>query len=198
MKTAKKSTHLATSIGLLCLLLAQPGCYLLYPSPCADIPPGQIAAPPGAALSEWQTAQAMRAEFDDFVIYEADWIAGSADLGPHGKRRLVAIAERVACGENPIIINKSEDNALNEERRYAVVNQLGGLGFAGCEESVQVGYAQALPLPGREAPRAVQDMVTPTPLPSSDRNDANGGIFGSGRSPSPFGGFGLGGFGLGN
>lgn len=171
----------------LLLVLLMGGCSFFEPDRCADIPAGAISAPPGAVLNEWLGAQAERAEADDFVIYESEWLADSAELGPLAKRRIARVAERVAAGENRLVVSRSDNTSLDEERRFAAVRYLADQGITDGEYLVTLGYSQALPLSGREAPAVVGRMLSTEPLPSSSRRKSNSSPFGSGSIDNPLG-----------
>lgn len=182
-----KPRRLLIAMGSACFGLSSvSGCYWLNPDKCPDLPCGAISAPPGAALGEWASAQAQRAEADDFVIYEADWVAGGTQLSPAAQGRLMRVADRVACGESCLLISPTENDGLNADRRFALENHLATAGWPGMADSIQIGTPAALDLLGREAPTVTRDLLSPRNLPNSPFTQSEG-AFGGGAIANPFG-----------
>jgi hypothetical protein len=162
---------------------------------CADIPCGAIPQPPGTFSCQWQNAQKFRAEQDKFVIYRYEWFEGGDRLGPDGRRHIEAIAQRLDGVPFPVIVEKSDDNAVNETRRQQVIASLATLGVANPEQRVILGYSEAEGLSGPEAVRiGNRSPASPSLAPGGGGGYGPvGGGFGAGTT---FGG-GAGGFGAG-
>jgi hypothetical protein len=129
------------------------GGYVCPTDRCADIPSGAIPQPAGIYSCQWQTEQKLRAEPDKFVIYQYEWFQGGDHLGPSGQRHIETIAQRLDSVPFPVVIEKSEDTALNEERRRSVVATLTSLGATEAQRRVILGYSEAEGLDGAEAVR---------------------------------------------
>jgi hypothetical protein len=166
---------------------------------CADIPCGAIPRPAGIYSCQWQTEQKLRAEQDKYVIYQYEWYAGGKRLGPDGRRHIEAIAKRLDGVPYPVIVEKSDDPALNETRRKSVVEMLTSLGATDAERRVILGYSEAEGFDGAEAVRLGNRA------PSGPATGPAGGGFGATNSGAGagtnfgggFGGGGLSGGGLG-
>src|SRR5262249_40280429 len=128
------------------------------------------------------TAQAGKAESDDFVLYNHMWCKGGTDLGPLGRYQLELMAKRLPTVPFPVVIATSKDAALDQARREVVVAQLAAWGFTD-PTRVVVAYPIAEGLYGDEAYR-IADAYLGLP----------GGGFGGGLLGGGLGG-GLGGFG---
>ncbi len=144
----------------LCILLAvaAAGCchvrrWLGFDDPCADIPPGAIPQPTGTYVCQWQVAQAARAEADDFVVYQYEWLGGSPTLSPFGQQHVHVLAQHIERVPLPILVESSGDEALDAARRDAVVQQLARRGVSDAHLRVVVGRPAAEGLSGDEAVR---------------------------------------------
>jgi hypothetical protein len=138
-------------------LSAVVGCHGAAHSPaCADIPPGAIPQYSGTYTCQWQTAQAERAELDDFVIYLNEWSVHTNSLGPCGQTHLSRLVDRLPTCPTPVIIQPSGDPALDQSRQAAILELLtaSGVGIAG--DRVVVARPEAEGLFGFEAPRIIR------------------------------------------
>jgi hypothetical protein len=143
-------------LGLLALA-ALAGCKGAPHTPaCADIPPGAIPQYSGTYTCQWQTAQAERAEQDDFAIYLNEWSQQSAELAPCGQAHLSCLGDRLALSPLHVIIQPSGDAELDRARQTAIVEQLAQRGLAVGSDRVIVARPQAEGLYGFEAPRIVR------------------------------------------
>jgi hypothetical protein len=161
---------------------------------CADIPHGAIPRPAGVYSCQWQTEQKLRAEQDKYVIYQCEWYAGGDHLGPDGRRHIETIATQLAGVPYPVIVEKSENVALNETRRKSVVAMLTNLGATDAERRVILGFSEAEGIDGSEAVRLGNRA------PSGPATGPAGGGFGpsnagAGAGTNFGGGFGGSGFG---
>jgi hypothetical protein len=167
-------------------LAAAAGCHHAPHTPaCADIPPGAIPPPSGLYTCQWQTAQAERAELDDFVLYGNEWLEKSAQLAPCGRAHLDVLVGRLEIRPVEVVIQASPDPQLDQARQAMVVEYLASKGVAQAGQRVVVGCPEAEGLYGFEAPRII-------------RGYSQSGTFGAGtgsRGTGFFGGFG--GFGSG-
>ena len=87
------------------------------------------------------------------MIYQYEWFQGGDRLGPDGRRHIEAIAQRLESVPFPVLVEKSEDNAVNEARRQQVIATLATLGAPDPERRVILGYSEAEGLAGTEAVR---------------------------------------------
>jgi uncharacterized membrane protein YgcG len=165
---------------------------------CADIPCGAIPRPAGVYSCQWQTEQKLRAEQDKYVIYQYEWYAGGKRLGPDGRRHIETIATRLAAVPYPVIVEKSDDSALDETRRKYVVETLTLLGATDAERRVILGYSEAEGFDGAEAVRLGNRAPSgPATGPAgggfgpSNAGAGAGTNFGGGFGGSGFGGGGL-------
>jgi hypothetical protein len=150
---------------------------------CADIPPGAIPQPSGAYTCAWQTAQAERAELDDFVLYMNEWHMQSAELAPCGRAHVEVLAKRLEGSPTAVLIQASADPHLDQARRATVIEALANQGVADPASQVVVGCPEAEGLYGFEAPRII-------------RGYSQSGTFGAGNGGTGVG-FGSGNFGFG-
>jgi hypothetical protein len=196
--------HLSKLAGLVGLgtLSAVAGCQSCGPPfgpECADIPPGSIPAPSGTYVCQWQTAQAERAELDDFVLYINEWADRSAALSPGGQAHVKVLAQRLEADAGPlpaqVLIQQSADPELDQARKATVVQLLAEQGIASAGERVEIGCPEAEGLYGFEAPRIVRGYTQSGTFGSGTSTGAGmgggGGGFGSGVRG---GGFNMGGF----
>lgn len=161
--------------------------------------------PLGTYVNGWASAQAAKAEADDFVIYGYEWYQQGATPGPWGSAHLKRIAKRLPNEPFPVVIESCEtDPAINVARRDYVVRFLHEAGIGDAELRVVVGGADNGHLYGDEIEPIYQQFI--------QRNNNNngyggalgggfrGGVPGFGTPPLvpqvPYGGFGgIGGFG---
>ena len=140
---------------------ARHGCCLFSPKCGPEIPYGAIPAPLGTSVRSFQHAQTTKAQGDEFVIYERDWIVAtddpaefSTELGPAGLRSLKTTIDALPTVSGPIIIEPTSNIRLDrksrqelDERRYQqVVTQLYLEGIENPETRVIVAYPTAEPL----------------------------------------------------
>jgi hypothetical protein len=172
----------------LAAVVAAAGCRspgALFGPACADIPKGAIPQPSGTYACQWQSAQAERAELDDFVIYANEWLEKSAALAPCGKAHVDVMAHRLQTMPVQVIVQQSLDPELDQARRATVIELLASKGVADVENVVTIGCPEAEGLFGFEAPRIV-------------RGYGQTGTFGAGTGGRGVGfGGGAGGFGSG-
>lgn len=132
-----------SSCALAIALIASGGCAQCrrwFGDRCADIPPGAIPPPAGSHTCAWQTAQAISAERDDFVIYQYEWLNESADFGPFGSRHIEQLADRLAAHPFCVRVEPTENAELDNARRATTVEKLATLGVADADARVVVGY----------------------------------------------------------
>lgn len=173
-------------------------CRRFFGDRCADIPPGAIPPPAGSHTCAWQTAQALSAEPDDFVIYQYEWTNESAELGPFGRRHVEQLAARLAAHPFYVTVEPTENAELDAARRAAAVDRLAALGVLDADARVVLGYGVAEGLSGEEAPRLSQGYLGSRSIGSGTSafgsSGAGGGLGGGGIGGSGgMGGFGGGG-----
>ena len=151
MKKFNHKTLLAVVLPML-LLCVTSGCRNLGYWRCADIPYGAIPQPLGTFACQWQTAQAERAELDDFVVYQYEWLDRQATLSPFGSKHVAGLLPRLPESVQSVRIEPSGDFALDQQRQLALVNALAEAGIADSANRVELGYGNAEPLYGVEAP----------------------------------------------
>jgi len=176
MRITARPNRWSAALAALCGLATWTGC-----NPCATIPHGAIPNPLGTHTCCWQTAHATAAEQDDFVLYQYDWYQGGGDLGPNGRYRLEHIAPRLAHEPYPVVVERTEDEALNQTRRIRVVEFLTARGVDIAPERVVVGQPEAEGLYGQAAPRVYQGMF-------GGRRYSGTGGYGGGSGISTLGG----------
>ncbi|HUE69888.1 MAG TPA: hypothetical protein VMP01_03280 [Pirellulaceae bacterium] len=163
---------------------------------CADIPPGAIPQPLGTYACQWQTAQAERAELDDFVVYRNEWTERSAQLGPCGRAHLSTIARRLDLIPVQVVVQQSADAELDKARQATVIEFLAQMGVSDAGSRVIIGTPEAEGLYGFEAPRAVRGYTRGIG-PGSGAGGAATGFGGAGSGMSGTTGFGGGGLNVG-
>ena len=131
-----------------------------------DISAGAVPRPVGTNVCEWVLAQRLRAEEDALVIYQYEWLADRAELGPFGSGHVARIADRLIEVPYPIVIEPSDDAELDQARRHALIAALAGHGVVVPPERVVLGRGRAEGLYGEEAPAVYDGAVeTTTRLP---------------------------------
>lgn len=177
-------------------LSAVVGCHSCDPAfgpACADIPPGAIPQPLGTYACQWQTAQAERAELDDFVVYLNEWADRSAQLGPCGRTHLNAIARRLDLVPAQVIVQPSADPELDQARQATAIAFLAQLGVSDAGSRVIIGIPEAEGLYGFEAPRTVRGYTRGIGLGGAGAGGAATGFGGAGGGMSGASGSGFGG-----
>lgn len=167
---------------------------------CADDIQGHLPQPNGTFTREYQFRQAAKAEIEDFVVYQYEWLYDEpAKLGPFGSRHMGMIARRMADESHRVAIEPSGDTKLDQARRTTVVNALSELGIEDSVSKVYTSGGAGEGLYGEEAPAAYGQLIGGGPSSSGSGGGTGGGGFGSGSlgasgGPAPFGG-GVGGVG---
>jgi hypothetical protein len=163
-------------------------------SGCGNDIQGLMPQPNGTFVKEYQYRQALKAEADDFVVYQYEWTYDDpAKLGPFGKGHLAQITKRLVEEPFRVLIQPSDDPLLDSERRNAldmarvevVMKILGDAGLENPSARVILASAAAEGLYGDEAQRAYGMLL----MGSFGRGMMGGG--------GGMGGGGLGGGGLG-
>jgi len=103
---------------------------------CPDFPPGAIPPPAGTYTCRWQTAQMNRADAGKFVIHQNEWFMGGKTLGPDGERHVRQMGMQLSHVPYPVVISRSVDEQLNDERRQIIVDQLTMAGVADASHRV--------------------------------------------------------------
>jgi hypothetical protein len=179
--------------SLAAALLAATGCRFhapIGPDNCAAITPGAIPPLTGTYVCQWQHAQMDRAEAGKYVINKCEWFSGGTTLGPEGSQHVLKIAKTVAETGYPVVVSRSDDEALNETRRQWIVGQLLVAGLADADQRVIVERPEAEGLYGPEATRYGS-------MRQLGINGMMGGMGGGGFGGGGLGGGGFGGGGLG-
>lgn len=145
--------------ALLMLSGCCPHCGRLFCDSCADITPGAIPPPPGSHTCAWQTTQAAMAERDDFVIYQYEWVGETTEPSPFGLRHLAGLVPRLQTQPCQVVIQPSENQVLDADRRIALVGLLAAQGLPDADAQVVIGYPMAEGLNGQEAPRLSQGYL---------------------------------------
>jgi hypothetical protein len=188
--------RLALVAGL-CLLVVIPACAQPHGVECRDIPKNAIPAPPGTYVCQWTAAEATRAEADKFVFYQYEWQRDKAQLGPFGQRHAAQVAERLPCAPYPVVIEPSDDAALDESRRLVIHQTLACQGQNVLLERIVVGHSMAEPLYSQEAPAIARGMFTNQTGAGTTSGFGGGGALGGGISGGTGVGSGIGGGGIG-
>ncbi len=144
---------------------------------CATIPKGAQPAPNGTYVNKFIEIQAGTAEADDFVLYKHMWFRGGKELGPLGRYQLDLITRRLPEVPFPVVIETSQSDTLDEQRREVVIALLAMRGLTD-PSRVIVAYPIAEGLYGEESVFIYNQILF--------------GGFGVG---GPLAGFGFGGFG---
>jgi uncharacterized membrane protein YgcG len=161
---------------------------------CATIPPGAIPQPVGTFACQWQTAQAERAEEDDFVFYNYEWHLCGTQLGPYGHGHLAHVAERM-LGE-PAMVTVApaymDQGCLNEELNTArwnvIVQYLTQHGVLDAASRVRVGPPQAEGMYGPDAAALGAKRLYGGVGSGGGASGYGGGNFGGGGGGGGFGG----------
>lgn len=164
--------------------------------PSADVPKGAQPQPLGSHVREFERRQTDKAEADDFVIYNSEWIEGGDRLGPFGMTHLSMITRRLPFVRFPVVIAVDPNPRLNEARRQIIVGVLTEIGIPDAANKVVLGFGEAEGLNGAEAPLAAQALLY-AGLGGFGGGYGGGGGFGNFGGGS-FGGTGSYGFGLGH
>lgn len=72
--------------------------------------------------AHYQTMEA-NAEAADFILHRNEFVGDSAELTPYGKDHILEIAARARSAPFPIIVERSENNAMptiDDQRRAAI------------------------------------------------------------------------------
>jgi hypothetical protein len=167
------------------------GCQSGTGGACGELPKGALPADPGAYVREFQFRQCAKAEADDFVIYQYEWMQDTPDLSPFGRRHLATASRRLeADAPFGLMIEASVDPKLDEARYLALTDILGQLGVADPATRVRIGVPAAEGLFGEEAQRVYRNILFGAGL--GGLGGAPGGFggqpFGGGFGGSPFGG----------
>jgi hypothetical protein len=158
---------------------------------CGELPKGALPAEVGSYNREFEFRQAAKAEADDFVIYQYEWVQDTPNLGPFGRRHLAAASRRLET-DAPfgVLIEASTDPRLDEARYLALTDILGQLGVADPATRVRIGIPGAEGLFGDEAQRVYRNILF------GGLGAFGQGGYGGFGGPGGFGGFGgPGGFG---
>jgi hypothetical protein len=136
--------------------------------------PGSV----GSCVRQWQTMQAEAAQQDEFVVYTHEWHQGGQLLGPAGTEHLNRVARRMQENNRPVVIQREQDQQINEVRKTAVVAYLTRAGVADAAGRVVLGQPLAEGMGVDPAagltPRVVQPVsgtVLPPPASPSAAHD---------------------------
>jgi len=154
---------------------------------CADIPRGAVPAPGGTYNTQWQQSQESRADEDDLVFYQYEWLDDSDRLSPFGERHAERLLARLPHAPSPIVIEASGDSQRDQSRVAAMTSHLAQYDAAWTDYPVVIGRSKAEPLYGFESPRVTNGFI----------GGRGVGGQGSGGGGSGGGGFGGGGGGFG-
>ncbi len=179
---------MSTSISLRMLLagcaLSVSGCMrdkITVPAPLPE-PPAAL----GTSVRPMLDLQEAQGEATDFVIYEHEFVAGTARLNPAGEAHLRQIGASAALVPFPILVeNSSEEIAamvencppcaeLDAQRRNVVVAALTMMGVPAASQRVLTSPALSAGLTSAEAERAFGGAI--------QGNGAGGGWGASGAS----------------
>ncbi|GIW87386.1 MAG: hypothetical protein KatS3mg108_1710 [Isosphaeraceae bacterium] len=106
----------------------------------------------GRALYNIMGRQVAKGEVHTFTLYRSDFVAGTAQLSPHGARRLSYLASRLERWAGPVVIEWTpEEPLLGQARREAVAGLLRESARGIDPERVVVGPAAFRGLTGPEA-----------------------------------------------
>lgn len=178
----KKINHKMLSVvAPLLILCVTSGCRNLGYWRCADIPHGAVPQPLGTFACQWQNAQAERAELDDFVVYQNEWLDKQSMLSPFGSKHVASLLPRLPESEQRIRIEPSGDAALDQQRQLALVNALAEAGLSDSAQRVELGYSDAEPLYGVEAPLVSRRFLF-SGGSNAGRRGGGGNSFGGGSS----------------
>ncbi len=109
----------------------------------------------------WETQQT-NAEAADFVFYDHEFVAETAEFTPGAKRHLESVALRMEHGPFPIVIEMSTHDAkreLDQTRRVAIVEQLARMGVPNSADRVIIAPAFAEGFTAVEAERAYSATI---------------------------------------
>jgi hypothetical protein len=183
------------ALVVIALLESSTGCqtghYLFHG--CPDFPPGAIPPPAGTYNCRWQTAQMARADAGKFVIHQNEWFMGGTTLGPDGRRHLEQIVARAADAPYPVVISRSDNDALNGERQNLIAAQLAAAGVPHAAERVVIDKPEGEGLYGPEASRYGSQRVLGITGFGGGGIGGGGGFGGGGLGGGGFGGGGVGG-----
>src|SRR5262245_28634563 len=85
-----------------------------------DFGPATVPERLGASVHRIMAAQVERAEVDQFVFYELEWVGNTASLGPAGRFHLDKVIKRLPDTNHPVIIQFHPDDAVNLARKKVV------------------------------------------------------------------------------
>ncbi len=125
-----------------------------------DIPPGAIPQPYGTYDCQWIHAERVRADQDNFVIYQYEWSADVTKLTTSGQGHVAQIAQRLCQVPFPVVIEPSPDRGVDESRRMTILEALASHGATVTPDRVVLGRPEAEGLYGLEASGIAGRMLT--------------------------------------
>jgi len=190
----KVTTGKSLRVILAGALVASAGCMrdkITVPAPLPD-PPAAL----GSSVRPMLDLQEAQGEASDFVIYEHEFVAGTARLNPAGEAHLRQIGARAALVPFPILVeNASEEISamvencppcaeLDTQRRNVVVAALTMMGVPAASQRVLTSPALSAGLTSVEAERAFGGSVQ-----GAGSGFGGGGMGAAGGGMSGGGGF---------
>src|SRR5262245_22415129 len=76
------------------------------------VTPATVREKLGASIHRIMAAQVEKAEVDQFVLYELEWVGNTAQLGPAGQYHLGRIIQRLPETNYSVIIQMHVDEAV--------------------------------------------------------------------------------------
>ena len=114
--------------------------------------PEEFERPPlGAMMHGVNAAQVRKGEASAMTLYSYDFATSTARLNERGQDKLAAIGAKLPLTFHPLLIQRSGDRALDEQRREAVIQSLASGPFPVPPERVVVGRFSTRGLRGDEA-----------------------------------------------
>ena len=118
----------------------------------SDYCPGAVPEPAGAKICRWQEAQVRNAEIDQTVLYRCDFVGDSLEIGPQAKERLLRLLHSGSLSNSVVVVEKTSNPNLDQERLEHVVEQLAAMGAAPLD--AMIGIPPALGVSASWAERA--------------------------------------------
>jgi hypothetical protein len=148
---------------------------------CGDeFPHGAIPQPVGTYACRWQQAQMIRAEQDDFVVYEKEWGGTSSQLTAGGLDQAHKMARRLIEQPYTVVIEPHANAGLNEARRTTLVQFLMEAQVQNPEERVVIGMPAAEGMFGQQAPLVTRGYFIGGGQSSGQSGNSGAGLGNSG------------------
>ncbi len=119
------------------------------------------------------------------MVYRYEWVDESAELSPFGARHVMGLVSRLGRQPWQVVIEPSENAALDGQRRAALAEYFASSGVFAADSRVTIGFPAAEGLNGQEAIQLNRSY-----LRGGSRGGGSGGGFSGSSGSGTTGGFG--------